>query len=381
MTNAKKIANKVVIALLASIIIALSFAVFGLCFNNTNEITTNSLNNVTNFTNNRDSGVRLYNDDDFEFIYNISKDVLENNNISESISKTKIYENGVETESVNYKLVEVSTYSFLNGKSIKSGSIYANPCVTEKTILTKLSNIYNQILSGEYFYGHNANSSSRLQGEFSKDANWNLIGESKVDAILEYDNTDYGDFSEWRSVFELSNATNASYFAMVNESYIIPDSYKTDFRSEKLVYKCAPLDGAPLELRNYAPKMKGAESTVSYSVSAGGAISSSGGSLSSSISTSYSALVSSPKITDNGNMSKNYGEVLFNYLNPTKNSGQYYEYNIAQSYQSSSFIFKSDLSRDQIVINNDRTIGIFRDGFWSNTLVNFNLDGSLTINR
>jgi len=203
-----------------------------------------------------------------------------------------------------------------------------------------------------------------------------------LDVSLDYKGTHYGDFSEWRTAYKLmtSNTTH-DYYAFINESYIKPDTYKTNFRSDKLVYKFDPTIGADTELRDYAPKVKGPEATVGYSVSVGGEISQDGGKLNSEISSSYSTLVKSPKLRDLGNMANNYAEIEFDYLHPWENSGQYYDYNIGQSYQTSTFIIKAQKLNQDIVIQNDRVVTIVNDKVFSNTTVNFNVPGTFTITR
>lgn len=137
-----------------------------------------------------------------------------------------------------------------------------------------------------------------------------------------------------------------------------------------------------MELRDYQPKMKNPEATVGYTISAGAEISSNDESkITSNISTSYSTLVSSPAIYDNGNMMNNYAEINFDYLNPFDNTGEFYKYNISQSYQSSAFVIKAKVENRDIIMQDDRTISIQRDGFWSNKLVHFNINTKYTIVR
>lgn len=247
----------------------------------------------------------------------------------------------------------------------------------------KINEIMDEINNGTYFEGHNLENKSRMVGSFDVDNNWSVLSEIKASAVCTYKDEHFGDFSEWRTVLKLNGVkANTSYYAFINETYIKPEPKKTNYRTDDIVYKFDPTLGANALLRDYAPKMKNPEATIGYTISAGSEVTSDyDGKISSNISTSYSTLVSSPKIYDNGNMMNNYAELTFDYLNPFDNSGQFYEYNISQSYQSSSFIIKTGISQQDIICQDDRTVSIQRDGFWSNLLVHFNLNSKTTIVR
>jgi hypothetical protein len=319
-----------------------------------------------------DSKVNNMNDSQLTFYVsdNANESVIESKNMLLQKEENLIID-------VNLSLL--SKYSMnIDGKSI-SGEIYG-------TIYTSKEQLINQIekVSVEYSNGIVRDSYESLSKSdyLTIGSDWYELDEMKVDVSLDYKGTHYGDFSEWRTAYKLMTInTTHDYYAFINESYIKPDTYKTDFRSDKLVYKFDPTIGAGTELRDYAPKVKGPEATVGYSVSVGGEISPEGGKVSSEISSSYSTLVKSPKLRDLGNMANNYAEIEFDYLNPYDNSGQYYEYNIGQSYQTSTFIIKAQKLNQDIVIKNDRVVTIVRDGFWSNTTVNFNVPGTFTIVR
>ena len=209
-----------------------------------------------------------------------------------------------------------------------------------------------------------------------------LYFRKKVDSICTYKNEHFGDYSEWRTALKLRGTNGNDYYAFVNETYISPEKKNTNYRTDDIIYKFDPNLGANVELRDYQPKMKNPEATVGYTISAGAEISSNDESkIKSNISTSYSTLVSSPAIYDNGNMMNNYAEINFDYLKPFDNTGEFYKYNISQSYQSSAFVIKAKVENRDIIMQDDRTISIQRDGFWSNKLVHFNINTKYTIVR
>lgn len=320
-------------------------------------------------------------DVNINFEYSINYQNLDKNSIN-TFNTIASVEDNIEIDIVDIDLYQVAEYKFNSRNKNYSGEIYANNDIDENTVIEKLTFIEESVLDGTYFIGHNVNNNSRLVGTFNKDANWYCIDERKIDVIMDYGNRHYGDYSEWRSIFKLTNTRDYDYYAHVNESYITPDGDKTDYRSEKLIYKFNPTLGAKTELRDYAPKMKGTERSVSYAVSAGGSVDSDGKvELSSNISTSYTTLEKSPSIKDNGNMLRNYGEIAFTYLKPYDNKGQFYDYNISQSYQSSSFVIRAAKNTGNIKAEDNRTVGIVRDAVWSNKLVNFNINTNLTIYR
>lgn len=185
-------------------------------------------------------------------------------------------------------------------------------------------------------------------------------------------------FRNGEALYKLNtNNRTHDYFAFVNETYIKPNTHKTDFRTDELIYKFNPTIGAKTELRDYQPKSKQPSANIGYSVSVSGETSSDGNSkVSSTISNSYSTLVESPKVHD---MMNNYAEIRFDYLYPFNNSGIFYDYNIGQSYQSSTFIIKAQKLNQDIIIGNDRDVTIVRDGVWSNSIITFKLNSKITI--
>ena len=70
------------------------------------------------------------------------------------------------------------------------------------------------------------------------------LDEEKVDYVCTYENEHFGDFSEWRSVYNLKNVRKgSSYYAFVNESYITPEKKNTNYRTDDIIYKYDPTLG------------------------------------------------------------------------------------------------------------------------------------------
>ena len=81
-------------------------------------------------------------------------------------------------------------------------------------------------------------------------------------------------------------------------------------------------------------------------------------------------------------MAQNYAEIQMIYQNTFKDAGDYYEYNTAQSYQSSTFlIIVPPTTTNDIIIHNDRIVGIQRDSVLINKLVDFEFSTKITMPR
>lgn len=301
----------------------------------------------------------------------------QNSNILETF-KNNIYEND-EIDNVSLKLV--SKYKLYISENEINGELYAYETISLDEVSNKLNSIVSDYYNGSIQKSYQTKIITNHSLSVEKD--WIMLKEVKVDAILDYKNTYYASFSEWRTSYKLNSSNKThDYFAFVNETYIKPNTYKTDFRTDELVYKFDPTIGAKTELRDYQPKSKPPSETISYSVSVSGEIAADGNDkISSTISNSYSTLKESPKVHDQGNMLKNYAEIRMDYLEPFANQGIYYDYNIGQSYQSSAFIIKAQKLNQDIIINDDRDVTIVRDGFWSNSIITFKMKSKITILR
>ncbi len=90
----------------------------------------------------------------------------------------------------------------------------------------------------------------------------------------------------------------------------------------------------------------------------------------------------SPVVYDSGNMAQNYAEIQMLYLNTFDNAGEYYRYNTAMSYQSAVFlIIVPPTTTNDIIIHNDRVVGIQRDSVFINKLVDFEFSTKITMDR
>lgn len=295
-------------------------------------------------------------------------------------------------EIINEQITLKGNYFFKFENLIVNGEIYTSDSVSEERLNVKIKEIQAEIKDGSIMKTYslskakaNANilNSTSSSNSLIVSNNWTIERLSKVTAVLDHKNKHYGDYSEWRTMYKLQGTIQSDYYAFTNESYIVPDGTKTDYRTDKIVYSFDPTLGGSAYLRDYAPKMKNPTATIGYTASAKTSVNSNGeAEISSEISDSYSTLVSSPKVYDKGNMAKDYGEIQMQYLNTFDNKGQFYEYNISQTYQSSTFIILVPKSvTNDIIISDNRIVGIQRDSFWVNQLVDFHMDGKITINR
>ena len=297
--------------------------------------------------------------------------IKSNLNITEDESKTSLKEKIKTIVKGERNIIIVDTvakYYFKNGTEIVEGNICAPKDITKSNVLNKVKEIQSNINNDAMFANSSINNSN-----LCVDGAWETVSESKWDFIMNNGNKHYGDFSEWKRHYKLAAETGREYHAFVYESYIKPDSYKTNFRTEKLTYIFDPTLATSVELRDYAPKIGHPEGTIEYGINVCGGINSNGGAnLGGSISNSYSTALSSPVIFDNGNMLHNYVEIQMNYEYPEHNEGQYYLYNTSQSYQSMIAIIKTPISNFCCIqIQDNRLIKILNSNFWYNRSIEF----------
>lgn len=321
--------------------------------------------------------------DQYDSVFVVYKDKINQIPVSNLLSTQLGVTESTDNEIVETTISLVGNYYFKAGDITVDGELYASNEISEDRLKEKIEKLQAEIKSGDIFNTYTVNTRARLVGNFTTAPNWVTYRITKVTAVLDYKNKHYGDFAEWRTIFKLSDTSTNDYYAFVNESYITPDDNKTDYRTDKIVYSFNPTVGGTAYLRDYAPKMKNPSATIGYTVSSGAEVNTDGdATISSEISTSYSTLVDSPKVYDRGNMANDYGEIKMSYLNTFDNSGIYYDYNISQTYQSSAFIILVPKSvTNDIIIQDNRTVGIQRDSVFINKLVDFKIESKITINR
>lgn len=305
-------------------------------------------------------------------------DAFNDNSLSLREKKSnKVVIDGEEVETAQETLVSASKYNFnYNGKNYQ-GEIFASPSESQNTIEKEVNKIKASIYNNTYYQGRalktNLDSRINFPDKFEIGSSWKMIQDKKYTFIATTSGEHFADYAEWNTVYELQDVPgDYAYYALINESYISPEQKDTDYRTDFLTYQFNPTKGQEAELRDYAPKMKNPEAQISYSVGAGAGINSEGvANFNANISSSYTTLVDSPKVYDHGNMVNNYAEINFDYLYPFQNSKQFYDYNICQSYQSASFIFKAKKDVTHFLVQNNTELGMVRDGIWSNKIVSF----------
>ena len=223
-----------------------------------------------------------------------------------------------------------------------------------------------------------SNSSSFQIGD-----DWIQSFSTKINGTMDYEGLHYGDFSEWKEGYYIRTNNNV-YYLITNETYSIPNTNNTDdFRTSKITYDYKD-NSSYYAIRDYGPKARNPEATISFSSSIGGEISSDGGSkINSSISASYTTIVESPKINDVGNMALDNVKIEFSYVDPWTESDPWYSYNKNQSMQNTYYIIKeSKTNRNAASSVDKRTVSIVRDDWWPwfDKTVNFNMEKTIKLN-
>ena len=280
------------------------------------------------------------------------------------------------------KLVLASYYYFKMDGITVTGELYTSPDISESELTSKIYELQANIENGEILSTYQVNSNARNPLFVNVTGDWEEYDIRYVSVVMSDDGVYYGDFAEWRTIYKLTDSSYNEYYAFINESYITPNPDKTDYRTDKIIYQFTPDVGGAAYLRNYAPKMKNPSVTFSYSVGISGVLGTDGQNLSVTIGASYTTLVDSPVVYDRGNMAQNYAEIQMIYLNTFDNAGNYYRYNTAGSYQSATFLIIVPASTtNDIIIHNDRIIGIQRDSVFINKLVDFEFSTKITMDR
>lgn len=253
------------------------------------------------------------------------------------------------------KLVLASYYYFKMDGITVTGELYTSPDISESELTSKIYELQANIENGEILSTYQVNSNARNPLFVNVTGDWEEYDIRYVSVVMSDDGVYYGDFAEWRTIYKLTDSSYNEYYAFINESYITPNPDKTDYRTDKIIYQFTPDAGGAAYLRNYAPKTSADVSTY---------------------------VPGSPIVYDSGNMAQNYAELQMIYLNTFDNAGEYYRYNTAMSYQSATFLIIVPASTtNDIIIHNDRIIGIQRDSVFINKLVDFEFSTKITMDR
>lgn len=211
---------------------------------------------------------------------------------------------------------------------------------------------------------------------------WVSVVSKKLTWSLDYEGVHYGDFSEWYSSFRI--VTNSyRYYLIAHETYVSLNHENTDdFRTSKLTYDFDP-NSDQIELRDYQPKAKNPEQTITYGSDLSTEISSDGSmKVGAAVSSSYTTILESPKVYDKGNMAKDKVCIEFEYVDPWSEVDPWYSYNINQSMQTAIYVIREKRSNTSYVDMADtRIIQMVRDDFWpwNDKIVNFKYNLTYTI--
>lgn len=97
----------------------------------------------------------------------------------------------------NVDLSIVAKYKMNLQGTVVDGEIYATDDTGIESIIDKIELITKEYNDKSIFRAYAAKSTSNNSLLVEKD--WVLLNETKVDAVLDYKNTNYASFSEWRS--------------------------------------------------------------------------------------------------------------------------------------------------------------------------------------
>lgn len=266
-------------------------------------------------------------------------------------------------------------YVDVNGNKVKGEFVG-----TEYTTNTQLYNLVDEVSESikskefELDYLNRINQFTK-SGSFEIGSNWIQSFSTKVNGSLDYENLHYGDYSEWKEGYYIKT-NNYIYYLLTNETYSIPNTNGTDdFRTSGITYDFND-NSSNFVLRDYGPKSRNPEATIGFSSSIGAEINSDGSSsLNASVSTSYTTIVESPAIYDQGNMANDNVKIQFTYVDPWTEKDPWYNYNKNQSMQRTFYILRESLNNKVMATSVDkRTISISRDDFWPwfDKTVNFN---------
>lgn len=258
---------------------------------------------------------------------------------------------------------------------VGQGHLLGTNYTTTEYLNQMVESAKKDIQSGSLKQEYQAQSNlTRSLSSISIGDSWELIWSDKIVWSLDHEGIHFGDFSEWYSTYQIITS-DYSYYLITHESYISPNNDNTDdFRSSQLIYNFNP-NNEHILLRDYYPKAKNPNMTVSYGCDVGAEIDSDGtASVNAGVSSSYSTILESPKIYDRGNMAQNEVDILFEYVDPWAEDDTYYPYNTGQSMQTSIYLLREDAGRTDLVDMSDiRTVQMVRDHslFWNDETVNF----------
>ncbi len=310
---------------------------------------------------------------------------IDDSSVNKRIKNIKTLNNNSDELILNVDVQTVSLgeyYVNVDGSYVKGeliGTEYSNTSdlnVLVDKIITeiKTNDFDNDYIKRNAFLSNNSS--------FQLGSDWAQTFSTKINASLDYEGLHYGDFSEWKEIYYIK--TNKSvYYLVTNETYSTPNTDNTDdFRTSKILYDYND-NSSYYTLRDYGPKARNPEATISFSSSIGGEINSDGSAMiNSSLSASYTTIEESPKINDLGNMALDNVKIEFSYVDPWTESDPWYSYNKNQSMQNTFYIIKESRSNKVASSGTDlRTISIVRDDLmpWYDKTVNFNIRKTITL--
>ena len=281
-----------------------------------------------------------------------------------------------------------STYYYKENGKIKFGELYTTEYASEedKNNLKQdiISNYSIETLSTIEPTKKYLSTTYLGNGVLEIGEDWTIDVDYRRDLDLLHNKKDLGNYTEY-VLSGYFNANTYGYRFFAYRGFLTPTKEDEKIRSEFIQFDFNPTlnPDSNCELYDYSPKLKNPETSVSVGINIGGEISKDGPKASLGLSGSYTTLVSSPLIHDNGAMGENLGSIKFEYINCNYNNTgdeehrQYNRYCREQTLQEAIFLFRLPVNNtNQIKIKDYRDVCMFSDG-----LINFHRHNKFDLTR
>ncbi len=138
------------------------------------------------------------------------------------------------------ELALASYYYFKMDELTVTGELYTSPDISESELYSEINKLQAKIESGEIVNRYKTNECKHELEPVNAEEAWEEHDISHISAILSCNGVYYGNFAEWRTVYKLTDSSYNEYYAFINESYITPNPDKTDYRTDKIIYRFTP---------------------------------------------------------------------------------------------------------------------------------------------
>lgn len=292
--------------------------------------------------------------------------------IKEKLRENKVVFYNEKNNQGNDDVCLYSTYYYKENNKIKCGYLYGNKDLSSKNIIKKKISIYKEI---------DSISNDMVIKRTSNNLDWVVDVDYRWSMTVEYQNAIIADYTEYVTS-GYYNTPNYAYRYFEYRGFVSPTKDDDDVRTQSLEFRFEPGDNSNnWELYDYSPKKRGTSREITYGFSGQiGADESEGFSANLGMSKSWNAIEESPTIHDYGNMSQNTGDIKFEYVNCTDNSGAFFDYSREQTNQNCMFVFRNNISNSKTIsILDTRTLVMLYDHTWPKA--NQHPNKAYTVNR